>query len=441
METMQTKKWSMYNNWFPNGEETLLYNSASDVAMALLPQIKELTDRYKDNPALLENVHPTLYSFMSEKGFIVDADADETRQLIARWAAEENNPETFSMTINPTLNCNLRCWYCYEEHAAGMDMHPEVVDSIRKLIANKVKEPLLKRLNIGFFGGEPLMKFRDVVLPILTYAKEQCRLFQKKLGVRFTTNGVLLTSKVITELAAFNEDFPVFLQITLDGNREVHDQTRHGKGGGKTYDAIVGHIRHCLKAGMEVGLRFNYTADNIDSFADVLREFEELPSCEKKRIRVDFQQVWQDGGNREAPKKAEIQAEWYKQCGLKTSSGKAITPIHCYADYENCVVINYTGDLYKCTARDFTPQLREGALMPDGTLKWNERYKKRMAIKHGISLCHACRLFPICHGGCSQSKMENDGKETCLYHYSEKEKTDILKWRMEWILTHYDVSY
>ena len=126
---------------------------------------------------------------------------------------------------------------------------------------------------------------------------------------------------------------------------------------------------------------------------------------------------------------------------MKTSAEKVINPTHCYADHENCIVINYTGDLYKCTARDFTPQLREGVLMPDGTLKWNDRYKKRMAIKHGISLCHACRLFPICHGGCSQSKMENDGKETCLYHYSEYDKNNLLRRRMEWILTHHNVSY
>lgn len=438
---MNKMKWSRYNTSFPNGDQTIYYNCASDTVMAVLPQIKELLDRNADTPDALADIHPPLYRFMVEKGFLIDAGIDELQALLERWTKKETDRSSFTLTVNPTLDCNLRCWYCYEAHKAGMDMSSETVEAVKRLIDRKMAESELERLNIGFFGGEPLMRFNDMVHPILFHAQQMCDQYGKKLGVRFTTNGVLLTEKVLSRLVPFNKDYPVFLQITLDGNRELHDQVRVGVGRGKTFDLIVRHIRAALQAGMELNVRFNYTAANVDSFGDVLSEFENLSVAEKDRLTVDYQPVWQDGTRPEADAKAERQAERYSACGLHTAENKTISPTHCYADFENSIVINYTGDLYKCTAREFHPQLREGVLSPDGQLLWNNRYRKRMAIKHGTPLCHACRIFPLCHGGCSQTKLERAVSDVCYYQYSEADKDALLRRRGEWILRHPEVSY
>lgn len=437
MKTRQ--KWSIYNYMSQHNQNIILYNVASDTVIALLPQIKELLDKYRENPEDLEEIHPPLYRFLTEKAFIINQEDEASQLLIDSWKKEETNPEIFSVTINPTLDCNLRCWYCYEKHHAHMNMEPEVVESIKKLLENKIKDPLLKQLNISFFGGEPLMKYKEVVRPIITHAKTFCDQFQKKLSIRFTTNGVLITPAMINELEPFNKKHPVFFQITLDGNREVHDETRHNQGGGKTFDTIIKHIKELLDAKMEVNIRFNYTARNIDTFSDVLKEFEQLSDSQKGMALFDFQQVWQDKETSVTNEKVKNIVTHYHNAGLRTTETKSIRKIHCYADYENSVVINYTGDLYKCTARDFSPETKEGVITTDGQLAWNARYQKRMAIKYGTTLCQACRIYPICHGGCSQSKMERSGK--CPHHYTEQEKEDILEQRMQWVLQNHDVSF
>ena len=104
----------------------------------------------------------------------------------------------------------------------------------------------------------------------------------------------------------------------------------------------------------------------------------------------------------------------------------------CYGDRENFIVINYNGDLYKCTARDFTPSNKEGLLTSDGELVWNDRYKLRIALKKCYPVCHRCMLFPICHAGCTQNKLETllQDKE-CLYKYTENQKMKLLETKIE----------
>lgn len=434
-----TKKWSAYNHFYANGDNSILYNCGSDTVIVLLPQIRQLIDRHIDDLPSLENIHPSLYRFLCEKDMIIDADACEKDLVIEAWRKEETNPETFTMTINPTLDCNLRCWYCYEEHCATMNMAPETVEAIKRLIDRKTTEPQLERLNVGFFGGEPLMKYKQVVAPVLNHARKQCDRYDKQLGILFTTNAVLLTEKVIEELKVLSKNIPVFLQITLDGNREAHDQTRCNPSGGKTFDIILRHIHLAIKAGMEVSVRFNYTNRNISTFADVLQEFEQLEKSEKELISFDFQPVWQDTPSPKSKEQAKRLITTFSQAGLKVIEQKDISTTHCYADHENSIVINYTGELYKCTARNFSPETREGILSPDGELEWGERYKKRMSIKYGTALCQTCRIYPICHGGCSQSKLE--GFTGCKFGYTEQDKSEILRKRMMWILEHPDVEY
>lgn len=64
--------------------------------------------------------------------------------------------------------------------------------------------------------------------------------------------------------------------------------------------------------------------------------------------------------------------------GFYVNEVRAVSPSRCYGDHANHFIVNYNGDLYKCSARDFTKENREGVLTSDGDLEWNEkgRYEK-----------------------------------------------------------------
>lgn len=75
-------------------------------------------------------------------------------------------------------------------------------------------------------------------------------------------------------------------------------------------------------------------------------------------------------------------------------------------------VINFNGDVFKCTARDFANHKPDGVIEKDGNIKWNNIYYKRMSnttIEN--EKCLTCNFLPACWGPCSQKVIEcKDGE-------------------------------
>lgn len=95
----------------------------------------------------------------------------------------------------------------------------------------------------------------------------------------------------------------------------------------------------------------------------------------------------------------------------------------CYGDKVNHILINYQGDLYGCTARDFTVENRIGFLDKNGIPHYDlSKLRLRNAAKLSKPICECCRIAPICGGGCKQRAYESNEFEGCTMGYSD---TDI----------------
>ena len=80
----------------------------------------------------------------------------------------------FHLMINPTLDCNLHCWYCYEKHVKGSSISTDIMNGILGLISkNCIGQRNIKKLILSFFGGEPLLEF-DSVRKIILHSSECC---------------------------------------------------------------------------------------------------------------------------------------------------------------------------------------------------------------------------------------------------------------------------
>ena len=72
-------------------------------------------------------------------------------------------PPITSVHLNLTHRCNLACRYCYVAQEP-MDMPWEVArDSIDFLAKNATLSK--RRPEICFFGGEPLLRWDDIIIP------------------------------------------------------------------------------------------------------------------------------------------------------------------------------------------------------------------------------------------------------------------------------------
>lgn len=427
-------KQSKYNCILQDNTGMVIYNAATDQLVALTPQLANIFNEGKATPEKIKAQHAELYDHLLQKGIFVCDDADETEAYIRKREEYERSSGEYTITINPTLACNMSCWYCYESHKNMSAMSADVKQSVLLLIDKLLADNKLKKLNLSFFGGEPLLYFDKVVVDIINHAKMQCKAFDAKLSIHFTTNAYLLTDNVLKHL----EGLDVSFQITIDGGKQVHDSVRKTKGGEPTYARIVEHIHQTLSHGFPVGVRFNYTAKSIPSFIDVVKDFSHLQQEQKQLVNFTFQRVWQDneGDADQVGQQVEHIERAFEQAGLFVNNAKSYIVPYCYADGVNTAVVNYNGDLFKCTARDFAPKSKEGTLAADGTLRWNERLRKRMSIRHGSDTCLQCRIYPICHGGCSQMKLEApDGISSCPKGYDDDKIQEIMEGRALYLLT------
>lgn len=349
-------KQSKYNCILQDNTGMVIYNAATDQLVALTPQLANIFNEGKAAPEKIKAQHAELYDHLLQKGIFVCDEADETETYIRKREEYERSSGEYTITINPTLACNMSCWYCYESHKNMPAMSADVKQSVLLLIDKLLADNKLKKLNLSFFGGEPLLYFDKVVVDIINHAKMQCKAFDAKLSIHFTTNAYLLTDNVLKQL----EGLDISFQITIDGGKQVHDSVRKTKGGEPTYARIVEHIHQTLSHGFPVGVRFNYTAKSIPSFIDVVKDFSHLQQEQKQLVNFTFQRVWQDneGDASQVEQQVEHIERAFEQAGLFVNNAKSYIVPYCYADGVNTAVVNYNGDLFKCTARDFAPRAR-----------------------------------------------------------------------------------
>lgn len=101
-----------------------------------------------------------------------------------------------ALSLNVMEECNFACVYCYGDggtyHTPNTRMDPEIGKKAIDLLMKEGK----KVVNVQFFGGEPLLNF-PLIRELVKYAKERAKEHDKIVTFSITTNGYLVTDKVI----------------------------------------------------------------------------------------------------------------------------------------------------------------------------------------------------------------------------------------------------
>lgn len=423
-------KSSQYNIFFPYNNLVVGYNSLENDYIFIQPELYKIyTKVLSEDISKLERIHPEFWDLLKSKNFIIPIDKDELEEVKKLVHSIDFNSEHYHLMINPTMDCNFRCWYCYETHMKGSKMEEQVIESIKKHIAKKLSSDTVKYLTISWFGGEPLLYFRQVVLPILEFANDYTTEKNISFNSNFTSNGFFINDKMLESWKKLKVDS---IQITLDGHRDRHNKVRHSRGNRGSYDRIIDNIKKCLKSEIYVYCRINISKDTLsENIYEIINDFSDVPSSERDFLEFSFHQVWQERTNLRRDILNII--DKFNKNAFKTQYNMYNDTVRnsCYADKMNHATINYNGDVFKCTARDFKTENREGFLNENGDIEWNEKYKRRMNIKFKNEICLTCNILPICNGSCSQMALEKYGSEYCIHSFSEDIKIEIIKNKLE----------
>ena len=386
-------KYSFYNIPIPYKNHIVFCNTITLGCVIMTKELFYKTKRIavKD----LHSLHPTLYIAFLNKGIIIDDSVDEKEM---EYNADFKR-DSYHLIINPTLDCNFNCWYCFENKHRGSVMSATILEAIKRHIKLICQEQSLKKFTLSFFGGEPLLYYRKIAEPLILELNENKE--NIKANIHFTTNGFLLSKEIIADMSTLGI---ASLQITLDGNKENHDIAR-----------------------------FNYTKDNLWGIYSALERLATFTN--KDKITIALNQVWQDGDIKRTPyEKRKIERELKRirkgivELGMRSLPKDLQMAFvnSCYADKKNECLINYDGSIFKCNARDFTEDRKLGELKPDGSIQWNSGESKWMKSKLADQICRHCFLIPICGGGCRRILFEAQDHHYCLYNDNTKEKKRVL---------------
>lgn len=122
-----------------------------------------------------------------------------------------------------TVECNLRCTYCFKEKWTEHMEEQVAFDTLVWLI--HASGPV-KNLSVAFMGGEPLIRFK-LIKKIVPFAKRRASQYGKSIHFTMTTNGTLVTDEVV----AFWKRWGLSFHTSIDGTPEIQDRNRPTTGG------------------------------------------------------------------------------------------------------------------------------------------------------------------------------------------------------------------
>lgn len=402
-------KFSFYNIIVPDNTESkyvTIFNSASEAI------IKLEKDIYNHIASGVFNETIPYFNDLVKQGIIVPSEVDEYEKVIFKEKAEQLKLNSkFVIIIAPTLKCNFKCVYCFENDAqkSGL-MSQDTMEGIISFVQrNIVKRPGLKTIHVQWFGGEPLLAFQEVILPLSKRFIELCSSNDIKYEASIITNGFLLNDNIIKQL--INTCEVSKFQITFDGTQEKYCTRKQVKP--EVYDIVKNHVFNLSnyafhnKRSVAIHLRLNVDKYNINdaySFVDELKSDERfLPNIffYLGRLRNAY--------NKNMPyfSTSEFCNETlrFNAYAHQKQNMKLTKKIWCIQYTINSVNIGPSGELYKCE-HFFGQADKVVGNIYDGIF-YNQAYVSYMNQPH-TKKCRMCKIFPICIGGCPAERYQTN---------------------------------
>lgn len=162
-------------------------------------------------------------------------------------------PEITSAFLILTQTCNLKCKYCFVVQKPRSMSFKVAKDAANFLEKNAEKRN--ERPSITYFGGEPLLKWDEIIVPLTLYIRKQ---FGNNYQLSITTNGVLLDEEKLEFMKKNNIGF----MVSIDGNKTTQDLNRPCADGRSSFDIIAPKIPLFLRYNPNITFRSTVDHDN-----------------------------------------------------------------------------------------------------------------------------------------------------------------------------------
>lgn len=427
---------SRYTTTVPVGETQIFiihgYTGAMDVVSR---NIGNLLSGGEELSQALRSVPLDVIERLLMRGYLVSMAPDEEHRYFQTIATGMHNVASRravnSFWVIPTYRCNLRCGYCFQDHALHRNvdehgvMNEETIDLLfLALDSLGGAMPLKSRTTpryITLFGGEPLME------PTFGPVRRLARIARDKgYKIGAISNGLDLDRFK----SLLGPDQIRWLQITVDGLHQSHDRRRPLPCGGPNFEKVCENISTALECGVSVVVRTNVDSALADNLHEMQAFFEQsgwtasnkfrwctvpVESHVNKAVRskaispfVIYQLAEQQGLSR-----ASLP---YKNGVVSSLLGLRETPLSKFIQTSACG--SHTGmfffdshhNVYACSEQAGIPEKAVGTFGPDGLhLKVDKVQPWLQRHVGSVPECSQCSYALFCGGGCANAALQSNG--------------------------------
>lgn len=406
----------------------LLYNSRTN---ALLRISGETADNIRSVISNSKNVgilNEILINELEIGGFLVNQELDEIKSLKIADRRAKFNTSKFTMTIAPTLSCNFNCPYCYQTHT-NQTMTKENLNDLKRFMDSLINDRKIKQLSVSWYGGEPLL-VKNMLFELQEYfytkSADNGIIYQSGL----VTNGYLLDEDTAKKL---KETGTNFIQITLDGNKELHDKRRVLKNGSPTFERIYENIKTAAKYFEQITLRVNVDKENLNAFESIVEILENdglIPKVQPYPAQVDAltdacSHISANCLTHDEFALYEVEIGKNLLDQEKDFASYPSIGVGCGGVCDNSAVIGPQGFIYKCWNDVGVSEKSVGRLVGDSFIL-NDKITEWLGYDlFEFEECRNCGFLPICLANCQY--------EAIVSKHSNK-KCTTLKQNLEYIL-------
>lgn len=410
---------SDFNYRIIDDNKVIFFNGIRETFFVSSLQNAEYFDDVINHPDEYKAINSAFVDGLLAKGFIKDEKDDEIIYIDEKMR-QSRQPGVYSLMILPTYQCNLRCWYCIQNHQS-VKISEKTVEKIKRRIAKKCHDSNINHIRLSWFGGEPLMEFESV-RSLTEFASAKAKESGKSFICDITTNATLLTPERVDILRSSGV---TGYQISIDGTKKLHDTVKVLKGR-SAFDNTISIINYAAKNTLCI-LRLNYTPENLNPDAVIHDITERLDIDVRKNVKFSLCKVWQENT-------ANVDFELVRELASK-SEAEGITckfAPHgmCYADFYEFECIMPDGSVGKCD--DLPMEKMPGYLNEYGDVVWSDDIDNYAPISqlNVESECKECRYFPLCTGPCPVDRagmLRTEGTIRCKYEDRDMEMAQIIK--------------
>ncbi|MBQ7579098.1 MAG: radical SAM protein [Clostridia bacterium] len=393
------------------------------------------------------------YDFVVENSF--DKQQSLKNQLTYSVSKYNHHKDSIKIDFALTNKCNFCCPYCFEKQELNKNCCTKENDlqqtgeKLFSYIKFKIKEGI-KNLDIVFYGGEPTLE-AQYVIKFIKRVLTLCKSKNVNFHYVFVTNGYLFNEKLISKL---DPSYCKFIQITLDGEKEFHNNRRTNCNKINTFDIIIENIKSLLNYGFYVVVRLNVDKTNYKSISSLLTNLKNIINNTffGKLLTVDIARVFGSENSFDLLEFEDKREELYEIAKsnnlVSTNLGCKDLTTFCIAEsLSSDLVIDQTGRLYRCWNNVFNEKhaiwsiddLKNHNYDPYETSAITLEFVNELSLlntNHGK--CFDCEYSKYCGGLCPNvRKLIKEGKERNIYKNDDcklimnKRITQLIRWKLE----------